>query len=127
MASAQEHYKIGEEISRLREKGVLILGSGNVVHNLSKVNFHRKGGYPWADTFDRYIRDSIINRQYASVVDYQSAGESSKEAFYTMEHFYPLLYVLGASREDDRLTIFNDFCTYGALSMTSYLFEQKEE
>ncbi|WP_169823630.1 class III extradiol ring-cleavage dioxygenase family protein [Anaerobium acetethylicum] len=57
------------------------------------------------------------------VIDYQPAGEVSRQAFFTTEHFYPLLYVLGASRPDDRLTIFTDSCTLGAISMTSYLFE----
>jgi 4,5-DOPA dioxygenase extradiol len=122
-ASAEEHYIMGEEISCLRQKGVLIFGSGNVVHNLSKVDFAMQGGYSWAEKFDEYIKSKIINRQYRDVINYQSAGELYREAFYTTEHFYPLLYVLGASRQDDRLTIYNDSCTLGSLSMTSYLFE----
>ena len=122
-ASAEEHYRIGEEISSLREKGVLILGSGNVVHNLSRVDFSMQWGYPWAEKFDDYITEKIKKRQYKDVIDYQSAGEVSRQAFFTTEHFYPLLYVLGASRPDDRLTIFTDSCTLGAISMTSYLFE----
>lgn len=122
-ASAEEHYRIGKEISYLREKGVLIFGSGNVVHNLSKVDFEMQGGYPWAEKFDEYIKSKIKNRQYGDVINYQTAGELYKQAFYTTEHFNPLLYVLGASRQADRLTIFNDSCTLGSLSMTSYLFE----
>lgn len=121
--SAEEHYKIGEEISSLRDKGVLILGSGNVVHNLSKVDFGMQNGYSWAEKFDEYIKSKIINKQYGDVIQYQSAGDVSKLAFYTTEHFFPLLYVLGASRPEDNLTIFNDSCTMGSLSMTSYLFE----
>lgn len=123
LAPADVHYKIGQEISALRERGVMILGSGNVVHNLSKVNWEMEGGYQWAAEFDQYIKDKIVKRQYTDVINYKSAGESSKLAFYTPDHFYPLLYVLGASGEEDKLTIFNDACTLGALSMTSYLFE----
>lgn len=122
-ASAEEHFKIGKEIGALREKGVLILGSGNVVHNLSKVNFGMQGGYPWAETFDGYIKDKIIKGQYKSVIDYRAASEWSEQAFHTPEHFYPLLFVLGASRQEDKLTVFNNSCTLGALSMTGYLFE----
>lgn len=58
-ARADEHFRIGKEISSLREKGVLILGSGNVVHNLAKVDFHMEGGFPWAEEFDDYIKEKI--------------------------------------------------------------------
>jgi 4,5-DOPA dioxygenase extradiol len=122
-AFAGEHYKIGQELRDLRDKGVLIFGSGNVVHNLARVNWDQKGGYPWAEEFDGYIKDRIAKRQYEDVIDYRKAGKSAGLAFPTAEHFYPLLYVLGASREDDRLTIFNDSCLMGSLSMTCYLFE----
>lgn len=122
-ASAETHFKIGQEISALREKGVLIFGSGNVVHNLSRINFMMEGGYPWAIDFDNYIKDKIMKKQYQDIVNYKTAGKSSELAFFTPEHFYPLLYVLGASKEDDQLSVFNDSCTAGSLSMTSYLFE----
>lgn len=122
-ASAESHFKIGQEISGLREKGVLILGSGNVVHNLSKINWEMEGGYPWAVDFDNYIKDKIIKREYQDVIHFERAGKSFKSAFYTPDHFYPLLYVLGASKDDDRLSIFNDSCVLGSMSMTSYLFE----
>ena len=122
-ANAESHYKIGQEISLLRDKGVLILGSGNVTHNLSRVNWGMIRGYPWAEEFDAYIKNKIISRQHKHVTNYKSAGESSKLAFFTPEHFYPLLYVLGASSIDDEITVFNDSCTLGSISMTSYLFE----
>lgn len=80
------------------------------------------GGYPWAVDFDGYIRDKIIKKNYKDVINYEKAGESSKLAFYTPDHFYPLLYVLGALKEDDQVSIFNDSCTMGSMSMTSYLF-----
>jgi 4,5-DOPA dioxygenase extradiol len=122
-ADAETHFQIGQEISALREKGVLILGSGNVVHNLSRISWGMQGGYPWAIDFDNYIKDKIIKKQYRDVIDYERAGKSSELAFFTPDHFYPLLYVLGTSREDDRLSIFNDSCAMGSMSMTCYLFE----
>lgn len=122
-APAETHYKLGREIRLLRENGVMILGSGNVVHNLSRVQWGMEGGYPWANQFDEYIKEKIVNRQHADVVHYHSAGDSSRLAFTTPDHFYPLLYVLGAAREEDEITIFNDSCTLGSLSMTSYLFQ----
>ena len=122
-ASAEAHYKIGQDISALREKGVLIIGSGNVVHNLSRINWGMEKGYPWAVEFDAYIMENIIKKQYENVINYEKAGESSKLAFFTTEHFNPLLYVLGASKEDDRLSVFNNSCLMGSMSMTCYLFE----
>lgn len=122
-ATFEEHFKIGEEIRRLREEGVLILGSGNVVHNLSRVDFSKVDGYDFAIEFDEYIKNKIINRNYDDVINYEKAGKCSKEAFYTPEHFVPLLYILGASNEEDILTIYNDSFAMGSLSMTSYLFE----
>lgn len=122
--SAETHFDIGKDIGILREKGVLIIGSGNVVHNLSKVKWTMEEGYPWALEFDNFIMENIKNKNYENVVHYENAGNSSKLAFLTTEHFYPLLYVLGAAREDDRLSIFNNSCTMGSLSMTCYLFEE---
>lgn len=123
-AEARTHFEIGAAIGALRDRGVMILGSGNVVHNLSEINWKMEGGYPWALEFDRYIKDKVKNGQYGDVIDYKNAGESAKLAFYLPDHFDPLLYVLGAARKDDRLTVFNDKCTLGSLSMTCYLFEE---
>lgn len=122
-ASAKMHFQIGQDLSNLREKGVLILGSGNVVHNLSRINWTMEGGYPWATEFDTYIKDKIIKREYQDVIHFERAGKSVESAFMMPDHFYPLLYVLGASKENDQLSIFNDSCILGSLSMTSYLFK----
>lgn len=119
----EEHYAIGKAIGSLREKGILIFGSGNVVHNLGRVNWNVEGGYPWAEAFDRYIKEAVVEGRHGEVIQYKEAGDSAKLAFTTPEHFHPLLYVLGASDERDQLTVFNDSCTLGAISMTSYLFE----
>lgn len=123
LADAKTHYQIGQEIRSLREKGVLIFASGNVVHNLRKVDFDMAGGFLWAEEFDNYIKDKILIREYQDVIQYENAGESSRLSVPTPEHFYPLLYILGASSIEDEISVFNDSCTMGALSMTSYLFQ----
>lgn len=123
-ASAETHYKIGQEIASLREKGVLIFASGNAVHNLAYVDFSMQGGYDWAIDFDQYIKEKIVQRDYAGVMDYKKAGKSAELSFTSPDHFYPLLYILGASSTEDELKVYNESCTMGALSMTSYLFEQ---
>lgn len=122
-SNAETHFKIGRELSVLREKGVMIFGSGNVVHNLSRVNWDMDGGYSWALEFDRYIKGKIVDGKYDDVLDYSKAGPSAPMAFHTPDHFDPLLYVLGASDKSDKLTVLTDSCTLGALSMTCYLFE----
>jgi 4,5-DOPA dioxygenase extradiol len=122
-ADAETHFRIGDEIGALRDRGVMILGSGNVVHNLSRVSWEMGGGFPWAVDFDGYIKEKILERRYSDVADYASAGPSSLLAFTTPDHFFPLLYALGASREDDALTVVNDACVMGSLSMTCYAFK----
>lgn len=122
-ASAETHFRIGRELASLRDKGIMIFGSGNVVHNLSRVNWDMVGGYSWASEFDGYIKSRIVAGQYDDVLAYSKEGPSAAMAVNTPDHFNPLLYVLGASDKKDKLTVFNDSCTLGALSMTCYLFE----
>ena len=121
-SDAARHMEIGRELKALRDRGVLILGSGNVVHNLAKIAWNKNSGFPWADEFDDYIRDAIEKRDFDKVIRYREAGESAAQSFYFPDHFYPLLYVLGASDPADELKIFNNARTMGSMSMTSYLF-----
>ena len=120
-ASIKEHFQIGMELRELREQGVLIFGSGNVVHNLARVNWSLDGGYPWANEFDNYIKSSILSKDYEKVIQYEQAGSSAKSAFTSIDHYAPLLYVLGAAYEEDNIYVFNDSCVLGSISMTSYL------
>ncbi len=120
--SIEEHYEIGRALASFRNEGYLIFGSGNVVHNLMLLN-PNIDGYDWAYEFDNYISENILNGNHENVINYRSAGDSAKNAFRTLEHFIPLIYVLGAVREDDEIEIFNNSCTIGSLSMTSYLFK----
>lgn len=123
-ASPEQHYKIGKELSGLREQGVLIFGSGNIVHNLARVDWDMElGGYSWAEEFDDYIMQNVLKRKDENVIDYHKAGSSSTLAFTTLDHYAPLLYVLGAANKEEQITVFNKECVLGSLSMTGYLFE----
>ncbi len=124
-ASMQTHFALGRTLRALRSQGVLILGSGNVVHNLAAVDFSIHGGFPWAETFDRTIRTAVENRDFESVIAYERAGAAAAAAVPTADHFAPLLYVLGAAEDGDQLTVLNDSCVFGSLSMTSYLFTER--
>lgn len=123
-APPETHYQIGRALQPLRDEGVLILGSGNVVHNLHRISWDMKEGYPWAREFDGCIRDAIVSGRHEDVIHYTRAGEAAREAFYTPDHYYPLLYALGASSSADRVTVFNEACVMGSLSMTGYLFSE---
>lgn len=118
--SSEQCYSIGEKIKVLRECGVLIFGSGNVVHNLGIIDLSEENGYDWACQFDGAIRDAIIERRHNAILDYQNMPHS-KLAVPITDHFYPLLYVLGASSDEDKVEIFNEKCLMGSISMTSYI------
>lgn len=123
-APAAAHYKIGKEISPLRERGVLILGSGNVVHNLRLVDWHKASkGFDWAYAFDDYIYENIMKKNHNNIIEFTRAGDIAKLAVPTADHFYPLLYALGASDETDKVSVYNKSCELGSLTMTCYLFE----
>jgi len=121
-ASPQELFEIGNKIKSLRENNVLILGSGNVVHNLREIDFNMDGGYDWANRFDDFVKNKIEINDYQSVLNYQGLGNIAKYSIPTTEHFNPLLYILGATNSNDKVHIYNNSCTGGSLSMTSYVF-----
>lgn len=123
-AAPEVHYKIGEELRVLRDEGVLIFGSGNVVHNLRLVDWHMANkGFDWAYEFDDFIYDNIINKNHDKILKYKDLGEVAKLAVPVPDHFYPLLYTLGASTAEDQVSVFNKSCELGSLTMTCYLWE----
>ena len=122
-ASPEEHYKIGKELRTLREQGVLIFGTGNIVHNLRLVDWHKANkGFDWAYEFDEYIYENIQNRDHENILKFYQLGNIAKLAVPTPDHFNPLLYMLGASDEDDIISVHNKSCELGSLTMTSYLW-----
>jgi len=123
-ASPEEHYKIGTELKTLREQGVLIFGTGNVVHNLRLVDWNTASkGYDWAYEFDEYIFKNILNKDDKNVLNYNELGNIARLAVPTPDHFNPLIYVLGASDENDKISVYNKSGELGSLTMTSYLWE----
>lgn len=106
-----------------RDRGVLLLGSGDVVHNLRMVNWDLdRKGYDWAHEFEDRIKDSIEQGRFEDVVGYRGLSKMASVAVPLPDHFSPLLYVLGAADPDERVTVFNHSCLLGSVSMTSYLF-----
>lgn len=124
-APAETHYQIGQDLKSLREQGVLILGSGNIVHNLRLVNWNKPGeGFDWAYQFDRFILENIQNKNYENIIKFREFEETARLAVPTPDHFYPLLYTLGALDLHDKVSVYNKSAELGSLTMTSYLWEQ---
>ena len=111
------HYALGERLAILREQGVLIVGTGNVVHNLRTMRFDGSGAQPWAQRFNDQVRHAIERRDFAAVVDYRQWGADADLSVPSDEHFLPLLYVLGATRSDDALTLHSDEIVGSSISM----------
>ena len=118
-----QHYAIGKALSSLRSQGVLIFASGDVVHNLRRIDWDKEDGFDWADSFDTAIRDAVLKKDHETVIHYDRLGRPADLSVPTPEHFLPLLYALGASDDSDQVTVFNDRRTLGSLSMTGYLFQ----
>lgn len=114
------HFNLGKELEGLRKKGVLIIGSGNMVHNLRKLNAGNEV-YDWTLSFDNRMKTFIDQRNFKSVVNFQSLGQEAKLAHPTYEHFLPLLYVLGAINPNENIEYFNDSFDMGSISMRSLL------
>ena len=114
------HYELGQELKILREKGVLIIGSGNIVHNLSALT-SSPNAYDWAIEFDSKIKSLIDKEDYSSIVKFQEFGSITRLAHPTYDHFLPLLYILALKKENDSAIYFNETFDFGSLSMRSLI------
>ena len=121
-APPDRHFALGRALRPLREENVLIIGSGNIVHNLALLDYEKSGGFDWAYDFDAYIDRAVRKKSAQDVMNYRRAGRSSRYVFMIPDHFYPLLYALGAAYDGDEIADFNHSCMAGSLSMTSYVF-----
>lgn len=117
------HFNLAKELYDLRKKGVLIIGSGNMVHNLRMVAWDKMNepeyGYDWALTINDKFKSLISAGDYQPLLNYQTLGKEALLAIPTPEHYLPLMYSLGLRRESDNVTFFNDKAVGGSLTMTS--------
>ena len=119
----QYHYELSRELYELRKKGVLIIGSGNMVHNLRMVAWDKLNddsyGYDWALQMNNTFKNLIIAGDHKPLVNYESLGREAKLAIPTPEHYLPLIYSLGLKSDRDAISFFNDKAVAGSLTMTS--------
>lgn len=119
----QYHYDLGKELYALRKKGVLIIGSGNMVHNLRMVAWDKLNdsgyGYDWAIQMNERFKSLISDGDHLSLIRYEALGKEAMLAIPTPEHYLPLLYTLGLKGAKDGISFFNDKAVGGSLTMTS--------
>ena len=115
------HLELGRRLAPLRDEGVLILGSGDIVHNLRLFNFHRTAAMDWALRFRAQANALIEAGDDQALADWPALGADARLAIPTPEHYLPLLYVLGARRPGEKPVLFNDMVT-SSLSMTSLIY-----
>jgi 4,5-DOPA dioxygenase extradiol len=121
--SPQYHYDLAKELSSLRRKGVLIIGSGNMVHNLGMISWEKMEepgyGYDWAIEANEKMKKFILSNDHKSLIDYKLQGTAFNLAIPTPDHFLPLLYSLALKEENEKIGLFNDKAVAGSLTMTS--------
>lgn len=127
--SMQYHYDLAKELAELRKKGVLIIGSGNMVHNLGMVAWDKMDadnyGYDWAIEMNEIFKKNILSKNDAALIDYTKLGTGAMLSIPTPDHYIPLLYTLGLRDDKDQASIFNDKMVAGSLNMTSVSFSHQ--
>ncbi|WP_300673232.1 4,5-DOPA dioxygenase extradiol [Soonwooa sp.] len=123
--SPQYHFELAQRLNKLREKGILIIGSGNIVHNLRMVDWQNintvGSGWDWAIEAREKTNHWLMDGDFQKLIDYQKQGTSLQYAVPTPDHFLPLIYTLGLKDKSENLSLFNDALIGGSLSMTSVL------
>lgn len=124
---AEWHFRLAKELAPLRRKGILIIGSGNMVHNLRLVDWNKASlpefGFDWALEANQKMKQYIINGDFDPLIAYQNQGKAFNLAIPTPEHYLPLLYILALQEAGEKASFFNDKAIMGSLTMTSVRIE----
>jgi 4,5-DOPA dioxygenase extradiol len=127
----KDHFELAKELISLREEGILIIGSGNIIHNLSMIelinnDINTEYGFDWAKKIHDKINKLIIQKDHNKLIDYELLGEEANLAIPTNEHYLPMLYILSLMTKKDKLEFFNDKLIAGSLSMTSFILSENK-
>lgn len=121
--SPKQHYELAQELAALRRKGVMIVGSGNIVHNLRQVSWDRPDdeeyGHDWAIEANELVKKYVREHNHEKLINYQALGKAVQMAAPTPDHYLPLLYALALQEGDEQVEFFNDKAVMGSLTMTS--------
>jgi 4,5-DOPA dioxygenase extradiol len=119
---ARYHYELAKELSSFRQKGILIIGSGNMVHNLRMVAWNRLNeeyAFDWATEANEKMKSYMVHDDHQKLIDFKSQGKAFELAIPTPEHYLPLLYALALKEGNEEISFFNDKPVAGSLTMTS--------
>ena len=123
---AQYHYDLAKDLKRLRKRGVLIIGSGNIIHNLRLIDWQNMDkpnhGFDWAHEFNEAFMQNLYSHNHRDLINFSSLGATANLAIPTPDHYLPLIYTLGLSNHNEEPVVFNDQFVAGSLSMTSLQF-----
>lgn len=112
------HYNLGKKLCKLREKGILIIGSGNIVHNLRMINYDMYSKpFDWAIEFDKCVAKAIKNKNHKELIEYSQMGMAAKLSVPTKEHYLPLLYIAAMQQENDEIKFIHESIQNGSMSM----------
>jgi 4,5-DOPA dioxygenase extradiol len=117
----QFHYDLGKQLAPLRDEGILIVGSGNAVHNLGLISFDG-APYPWAVEFDQKVKTCIEKNDHAPLIHFQEQGRAAALAINSGEHYLPLLYILALQQQGEPATFYCESVSMGSLSMRCVQF-----
>lgn len=120
--SGEYHYRIGQQLKVLREQGILIIGSGNVVHNLPKILWLKNSKpYEWAIEFDGWIKEKLISRDYQALATQYASSTAGQLSVPVPDHYYPMLYTLGAIDDEDDIHFVYEGIQNGSISMRTFI------
>jgi 4,5-DOPA dioxygenase extradiol len=116
------HYELARELSGLRSRGVLVIGSGNIVHNLARIDFGDMDAkpYPWAVEFDERVKESLLAGRHRDLVEYRDLAQSAPLAVPTLDHYLPMLYVLALQEEGEPLVFTHEGIQNASISMRCF-------
>jgi 4,5-DOPA dioxygenase extradiol len=117
----QFHYDLGKQLAPLRDEGILILGSGNAVHNLGMISFDDKP-YPWAVEFDQKVKTCLEKNDHEPLIHFQDQGRAAALAINSGEHYLPLLYIMALQRPEEQAVFYCESVSMGSLSMRCVQF-----
>jgi len=115
----QYHYDLAKELAGLRSRGVLIIGSGNIVHNLGNIDFEDMEAEPfdWAVEFDEQVKANLLSRNHTDLIRYPNMGSTALLAVPTLDHYLPLIYAIALQEKNDPLTFVHEGFQHGSISM----------
>lgn len=125
--SLRQHFEVGKKLAALRDQGVMVIGSGNITHNLSKISMSQDApAVNWATEFDLFVKKAIEERDFEALIDVENRQRYARVAHPTLEHYIPLLYIAGASLEEDKSSFVYEGMEHGSLSMRNWLLQSAD-